>query len=182
MVSDQRKRIFTTRTSIFPKSENLDPVDSAEHVLPNHYHLTSLHVAPNPLPNPMPEEVENQEHNKTVRFTRVKLLRPNETLALGHAYRLVTTQEVVKVLRAKKYAKTKKQQLETLEKLQAGQQKQSSGCDEAEEGKSEKENINHATKHERHRPRTANAAAAAAAALRSKSWRPSLQSISEGVS
>ncbi|KAH0991596.1 hypothetical protein GBA52_003079 [Prunus armeniaca] len=92
------------------------------------------------------EEVESQEHNKTLRFNRVKLLRPNETLALGHAYRLVTTQEVVKVLRAKKYAKTKKQQLETLEKLQARQEKQSSDCDEAEEGKSEKENINHATK------------------------------------
>ncbi|CAL8994328.1 unnamed protein product, partial [Prunus brigantina] len=47
-------------------------------------------------------KVESQEHNKTLRFNRVKLLRPNETLALGHAYRLVTTQEVVKVLRAKK--------------------------------------------------------------------------------
>ncbi|VVA26087.1 PREDICTED: DUF4228 [Prunus dulcis] len=157
------------------------PISASEVMRLNPGHYVSL-IIPLPVSDQHQEEVENQEHNKTVRFTRVKLLRPNETLALGHAYRLVTTQEVVKVLRAKKYAKTKKQQLETLEKLQAGQQKQSSGCDEAEEGKSEKENINHATKHERHRPRTANAAAAAAAALRSKSWRPSLQSISEGVS
>ena len=43
------------------------------------------------IPLPVPDE-ENQPEQKTVRFTRVKLLRPNDTLALGHAYRLVTTQ------------------------------------------------------------------------------------------
>jgi hypothetical protein len=43
------------------------------------------------IPLPMPEE-ENQQEQKTVRFTRVKLLRPSDTLTLGHAYRLVTTQ------------------------------------------------------------------------------------------
>lgn len=35
--------------------------------------------------------VENSD-DRTVRFTRVKLLRPSETLVLGRAYRLVTTQ------------------------------------------------------------------------------------------
>jgi hypothetical protein len=29
---------------------------------------------------------------RTVRLTRVKLLKPKETLLLGHAYRLITTQ------------------------------------------------------------------------------------------
>lgn len=42
------------------------------------------------IPLPLSEEEQNEQ--KTVRFTRVKLLRPNETLTLGHAYRLVTTQ------------------------------------------------------------------------------------------
>ncbi|XP_061994613.1 uncharacterized protein LOC133712531 [Rosa rugosa] len=127
------------------------------------------------------EEIREQKSSGggAVRFTRVKLLRPNETLALGHAYRLVTTQEVMKVLRAKKYAKTKKQQVESLiEKSSqtAVPEKQSSSC-EAED----KENINHATNHERRRPRTASGNAAGAA-MRSKSWRPSLQSISEAAS
>lgn len=35
---------------------------------------------------------ENSENDKTVRYTRVKLLRPTDTLVLGRAYRLVTTQ------------------------------------------------------------------------------------------
>lgn len=35
--------------------------------------------------------LENSD-DRTVRFTRVKLLRPSETLVLGRAYRLVTTQ------------------------------------------------------------------------------------------
>ncbi|KAI3816818.1 hypothetical protein L1987_16523 [Smallanthus sonchifolius] len=47
------------------------------------------------------------EDDKTVRFTRVKLLRPSDTLVLGRAYRLVTTHEVMKVVRAKKHAKMK---------------------------------------------------------------------------
>ncbi|XP_068333900.1 uncharacterized protein [Pyrus communis] len=161
------------------------PISASEVMRLNPGHYVSL-IIPLPVSEQDHEQVaENneEEHGKAVRFTRVKLLRPNETLALGHAYRLVTTQEVKKVLKAKK----KKQQLELLEKLRTGQGKENSGCsgcEEAAEVKSnDKENIKHASKRERHRSRTssANAAAAAAAALRSKSWRPSLQSISEGV-
>ncbi|KAJ8449131.1 LOW QUALITY PROTEIN: hypothetical protein Cgig2_004186 [Carnegiea gigantea] len=44
----------------------------------------------------------------SVRITRVKLLRPTETLALGHVYRLISTQEVMKGLVAKKEAKMRK--------------------------------------------------------------------------
>ena len=45
------------------------------------------------IPLPVSEE-ENQDQN-TVRFTRVKLLRPSDTLALGHAYRLITSQGTI---------------------------------------------------------------------------------------
>ncbi|CAN6727241.1 unnamed protein product [Malus baccata var. baccata] len=159
------------------------PISASEVMRLNPGHYVSL-IIPLPVSEQDHEQVaENheEEHGKAVRFTRVKLLRPNETLALGHAYRLVTAQEVKKVLKAKK----KKQQLELLEKLRTGQGKENSGCEEAaaEVKSDEKENNKHASKRERHRSRTssANAAAAAAAALRSKSWRPSLQSISEGV-
>lgn len=37
-------------------------------------------------------ETDEKSDQKTVRFTRVKLLRPTDTLDLGHAYRLVTSQ------------------------------------------------------------------------------------------
>ncbi|EOA38626.1 hypothetical protein CARUB_v10010489mg [Capsella rubella] len=56
---------------------------------------------------------EDKKQRKAVRFTRVQLLRPTENLVLGHAYRLITSQEVMKVLREKKCAKTKKHQIET---------------------------------------------------------------------
>jgi len=64
------------------------PVTASEVMKTNPGHYVSLIM---PLP-PQPQE-QNQEQ-KTVRFTRVKLLRPNETLNLGHAYRLITNQGI----------------------------------------------------------------------------------------
>lgn len=43
------------------------------------------------IPLPIPQDHDTPD-NKTVRFTRVKLLRPTDTLVLGHAYRLITSQ------------------------------------------------------------------------------------------
>lgn len=64
------------------------PISASEVMRLNPGHYVSLII-----PLPVSEEDQNNEHDKkTVRFTRVKLLRPNETLTLGHAYRLVTTQ------------------------------------------------------------------------------------------
>lgn len=64
------------------------PISASEVMRLNPGHYVSLII-----PLPVAEEDQNNEHEKkTVRFTRVKLLRPNETLTLGHAYRLVTTQ------------------------------------------------------------------------------------------
>ncbi|KAJ8563086.1 hypothetical protein K7X08_031538 [Anisodus acutangulus] len=114
--------------------------------------------------------------DKTVRFTRVKLLRPSDTLVLGRAYRLVTTQEVMKILRAKKHGKmTKKQQ-----ELQGNTENQRSSC-ELEARNSEPDKSYQAiNKHERQRQRPGMTNSAAAA--RSKSWRPTLDSISEFTS
>lgn len=47
------------------------------------------------IPLPLSEDDQQGQQPKTVRFTRVKLLRPNDTLNLGHAYRLITTQGVL---------------------------------------------------------------------------------------
>ncbi|PON98886.1 D-ribose-binding periplasmic protein [Trema orientale] len=150
-------------------------ISASEVMRLNPGHYVSLII---PLPASDQDNKENQQQDqKTVRFTRVKLLRPNETLALGHAYRLVTTQEVMKVLRAKKYAKAKKQQLESIEKSDsAPKNNQSSSCDP--QGKSEKM-TSQATKPEGHRQRMSSTNAST---VRSKSWRPSLHSISEAGS
>ncbi|PPD92528.1 hypothetical protein GOBAR_DD10522 [Gossypium barbadense] len=133
------------------------PILASEVMRMNPGHYVSLII---PLP---PSEDANQD-NKAVRFTRVKLLRPSDTLALGHAYRLVTSQEVMEVLKAKKYAKTTRQHLESSEKLQH------------EQGNNRSSESYQVTKHERRRPRTSPANTAA---MSSKSWQPSLQSISE---
>ncbi|KAL8267455.1 hypothetical protein R6Q59_004799 [Mikania micrantha] len=125
---------------------------------PGHY--VSLII---PLPGP---ENQDDSGNKTVRFTRVKLLRPSDTLVLGRAYRLVTSHEVTKVLRAKRMAKMKKERPETMaEKEVHGDEEPTSAL----------ENTRQVMVHERTiRQRSGSFS-------RSKSWRPSLQSISEAA-
>lgn len=150
------------------------PVTASEVMRTNPGHYVSLII---PLPAASGEE--NQEQ-KTVQFTRVKLLRSSDTLALGHAYRLVPTQEVMKVLKAKRYAKMKRQQAESVEKSQTAPEQSSSDSEAAK--KSDVENNCQVIEHQNHqRPRTTSVNNAAAVS-RSKSWRPSLQSISEAAS
>uniref|UniRef100_A0A5B7CAJ9 Serine/threonine-protein kinase TAO3 n=1 Tax=Davidia involucrata TaxID=16924 RepID=A0A5B7CAJ9_DAVIN len=147
------------------------PVSVSEVMKMNPGHYVSLII-------PLPISGQENTDDKTVRFTRVKLLRPSDTLVLGHAYRLITSQEVMKVLRAKKYAKMKKNQPESAEKLQGDAEKQSSSC-QAEAGGSELEKTSQAMRQERLQQRPGSAKFTAA---RSKSWRSSLQSISEAGS
>ncbi|CAA7035004.1 unnamed protein product [Microthlaspi erraticum] len=44
----------------------------------------------------------------SLRVTRIKLLRPSDNLLLGHVYRLISSEEVMRGLRAKKSEKMKK--------------------------------------------------------------------------
>ncbi|KAG5520978.1 hypothetical protein RHGRI_033512 [Rhododendron griersonianum] len=128
-------------------------VSASEVMKLNPGHYVSLII---PLPEASDEEKTTE---KTVKFTRVKLLRPSDTLVLGRAYRLVTSQE-------------------SSEKLEMDPEKQSSNA-EAGGGKSELEKTSQAMRHERHRQRTGSTNSAAA---RARSWRPSLNSISESGS
>ncbi|KAK8693046.1 hypothetical protein V6N13_070645 [Hibiscus sabdariffa] len=96
----------------------------------------------------------HQTNANPVRLTRIKLLRSTDTLLLGHVYRLITAQEVTKGLSAKKHAKMKQNQ---------------ESAPAAQRSEPDKE-----SKQERQRP--SNSAA------RSKTWQPSLQSISEATS
>ncbi|PIN24942.1 hypothetical protein CDL12_02330 [Handroanthus impetiginosus] len=146
------------------------PVAASEVMKMNPGHYVSL-IIPLPISD---GEQQNPDEKKTVRFTRVKLLRPTDTLVLGRAYRLVTTQEVMKVLRAKKHAKMKRNyQSESGENLQTSSKKESTCSESAVEKK------NQATKESRHKQRSGSTNLAAG---KPKSWRPSLQSISESAS
>ncbi|GLT72734.1 hypothetical protein SLA2020_446410 [Shorea laevis] len=114
---------------------------------------------------------KNSSNNNQVRVTRIKLLRPTDTLVLGQVYRLITTQEVMKGLWAKKQAKMKKNQSESGEKP---------------ERRSELEKDNHVSKHERHRSSrtttTTSSSSTNSATARPRTWQPSLHSISEAAS
>ncbi|XP_021908801.1 uncharacterized protein LOC110822876 [Carica papaya] len=146
------------------------PVTVSEVMRANPGHYVSLII---PLPVSQSEQETQDQEQKTIRYTRVKLLRPTDTLALGHAYRLITSQEVMKVLHAKKHAKMKKQS-ESVRKQQSTTDEQSSSDQAAQNSSMEK--AHQPQKQERHRPRTASTNTAS---TRPKSWRPSLQSISE---
>ncbi|CAA0818299.1 Unknown protein [Striga hermonthica] len=122
------------------------PVTASEVMKTNPGHYVSIII-------PFPDSSENPNESKTVRYTRVKLLRPHDILVLGRAYRLVTTQEVMKVVNAKKQAKIKKNEPESRPEKQ-----RSSSQAEAE---------NDHTVTRQGKPR---------------SWRPSLHSISESGS
>ncbi|KAK1381458.1 Tetratricopeptide repeat protein like [Heracleum sosnowskyi] len=124
------------------------------------------------IPLPVEGEENLKEKEKTVQFTRVKLLRPSDRLVLGKAYRLVTSQEVMRVLREKKYAKMNR----NLREMDT--EDQNSSC-EAEARSSGAERPTQAMVNEGQRQRQGSANIAVA---RSKSWRPSLQSISEAAS
>lgn len=143
------------------------PVTASEVMKMNPGHYVSLII-------PLPLNQEENHQEKKVRFTRVKLLRSTDTLVLGRAYRLITTQEVMKVLRAKKNGKMRKNQLESTET----EAKQSS-VRETEEKTSDSEKSNEGGKTERNRQSMTPMNSASA---RLKSWRPSLQSISESAS
>ncbi|XP_057251419.1 uncharacterized protein LOC104897446 isoform X2 [Beta vulgaris subsp. vulgaris] len=118
---------------------------------PGHY--VSLII---PIPLSDDEAGATAGKKKTVRYTR--------------AYRLVTSQEVKKVLMAKKLAKAQMN-----EKKSGSEKLQTSEGKEREEKRQESEENDQGSDHERKRltSRSMNS--------RSKTWRPSLQSISEAT-
>ncbi|XP_066394220.1 uncharacterized protein [Miscanthus floridulus] len=93
------------------------------------------------------------------KITRVKLLKPKDTLLLGQVYRLITAQEVTKALRARKNEKM--QRCEAI-RHQHEQLRRGDGADQSssnQDGRQDKD---------RHRGR-------------GRHWQPALQSISEAA-
>ncbi|CBI15076.3 hypothetical protein AAG906_001229 [Vitis piasezkii] len=122
----------------------------------------------------------------SVRITRVKLLRPTDTLVLGQVYRLITAEEVMKALWAKKYAKMKKTQAASADMAGRVNEKLGGGLEftvRRSEMEKNHQMARHERGHERGRGRTAAASAGAnSATARPRTWQPSLHSILEGGS
>ncbi|KAK9925834.1 hypothetical protein M0R45_023099 [Rubus argutus] len=133
------------------------------------------------------EKKSTTNTTSSVRITRIKLLRPTDTLVLGQVYRLITTQEVMKGLWAKKQAKGKRSnqfEPQTAERLQ-----RETAVAGSRRSELDKDNNQVMTKNERHhRPRTSTSSSGStsssqsAATARPRTWQPSLQSISEAAS
>ncbi|XP_059290900.1 uncharacterized protein LOC132044441 [Lycium ferocissimum] len=114
--------------------------------------------------------VTNTGTNVPVRITRIKLLKPTDTLVLGHVYRLITTQEVMKGLWAKKYSKMKQQQLDLGDK--STEKSMNSQSKNELVRRSELDNSKQ-VKQEKHRSSTG---------AKPRTWHPKLHSISEATS
>ncbi|XP_047958399.1 uncharacterized protein LOC125203926 [Salvia hispanica] len=107
-----------------------------------------------------------------LRVTRIKLLRHTDSLLLGHVYRLLTSQEVMKGLLAKKQAKMHQKNGNVAEI-----NTNISDC-EALGRKKDDVNKNTSTNNqERHRSRSNTQVNSVAS--KSRAWHPALMSISE---
>ncbi|XP_066319464.1 uncharacterized protein [Miscanthus floridulus] len=107
---------------------------------------------------------------RTVRLTRVKLLKPKETLLLGHVYRLITTQEVTKAVQARKEEKQRKAQQQLLESRQGTPR----GAAEEDDDEAALDASLDQLARQDNGSRSSSA--------RHRQWRPSLQSIDEATS
>uniref|UniRef100_A0A0D9X7W6 DUF4228 domain-containing protein n=1 Tax=Leersia perrieri TaxID=77586 RepID=A0A0D9X7W6_9ORYZ len=98
------------------------------------------------------------------KITKIKLLKPKETLLLGQVYRLVTSQEVTKALQARRQEKMRRCK-DVTDSTAAGEEEQRRPTDHQERKPPEKD---------RHRNGGSGG--------RGRNWRPALQSISEAAS
>ncbi|CAL5043582.1 unnamed protein product [Urochloa decumbens] len=114
---------------------------------------------------------QQPEQRGAARVTRVKLLKPRDTLALGQAYRLITVAEVSKALQAKKEEKTRRAQQLVLQPKHAGA---------GEDSRPPPQQLVDASLHQQDRDaHRSNPSSAAHSGVRHRHWRPSLHSIAE---
>ncbi|KAJ1258762.1 hypothetical protein BS78_10G100500 [Paspalum vaginatum] len=112
------------------------------------------------------------------RVTRVKLLKPRDTLLLGQAYRLITVAEVTRAMQAKKDEKTRRaqqqQQLVVVQppKDDGGRTAGSGGGDDGSRTTTQQPVDSSLHQDDRDKPSSAGA-------RHHRYWRPSLHSIAE---
>ncbi|KAG6584235.1 hypothetical protein SDJN02_18796, partial [Cucurbita argyrosperma subsp. argyrosperma] len=145
------------------------PVNAGEIMKSNPGHYVALLISTKICPSKSTagdrrrhQDIQTNTTNfNSVRLTRIKLLKPTDSLVLGQIYRLVTNQDVLQGLKAKQEAKMKRNSMDfegkdgNLEKGSEGEMNQGMKC-------------------EKNR--------AVSSAAKSRGWQPSLQSISEAGS
>ncbi|KAI7728033.1 hypothetical protein M8C21_007380 [Ambrosia artemisiifolia] len=107
-----------------------------------------------------------------LRITRIKLLRPTESLTVGHIYRLITTQEVMKGLMAKKNGKVS----DYMKKPVPVATEELAGKNIPAAIRSNQSERTHQQMKRSEKDRKT------AAAMKARGWHPSLNSISEASS
>ncbi|OEL16151.1 hypothetical protein BAE44_0022830 [Dichanthelium oligosanthes] len=140
---------------------------------PGHYVALVTHRA-DAAADGKPQPQEGQR-GAAPRVTRVKLLKPRDTLALGQAYRLITVAEVTKALQAKKEEKTRREQQQQLVLLQP---KHAGARAASGEDSQTQQLVDDSLDQDRDNHRS-NPGSAAHSGARHRHWRPSLHSIAE---
>ncbi|XP_062195041.1 uncharacterized protein LOC133898380 [Phragmites australis] len=110
------------------------------------------------------------------KITKVKLLKPKDTLLLGKVYRLITSQEVAKAIQARRQEKMRR-----CEEVMDDRRRRQSQPGHA--GAAGCEKLGQSTDQERKQPeKDRHRSGTASGGGRGRHWRPSLQSISESAS
>ncbi|KFK28017.1 hypothetical protein AALP_AA8G460700 [Arabis alpina] len=113
-------------------------------------------------------------HGGSLRVTRIKLLRPDDNLLLGHVYRLITSDEVMRGIRAKKSEKMKKIHGD----FSVGEDEINNSLTLRPESSSDKDTQRRMHEKQRGMMMMMNTGAT----NKARTWQPSLQSISESTS
>ncbi|CAM0906698.1 unnamed protein product [Alopecurus aequalis] len=110
--------------------------------------------------------------------TKVKLLKPKDTLLLGQVYRLITSQEVTKAVQARKEEKRRSCD-EVIEQQRPRLHRRRQPPRPRDEAASTNDERRHSTDHQERKRLEKDGHRSIAGGGRGRHWRPSLQSITE---
>ncbi|CAN6201961.1 unnamed protein product [Urochloa humidicola] len=146
---------------------------------PGHYValVTSHRAAAAGGGKPQQQPEEQERRGGAARVTRVKLLKPRDTLALGQAYRLITVAEVTKALQAKKEEKTRRAQQQQRQQLVLLQPKHAAAGEDSRPPPPEL--VDASLDQQDRDTHRSNPSSATHSGARHRHWRPSLHSIAE---
>ncbi|KAJ0804528.1 hypothetical protein HanPI659440_Chr02g0039071 [Helianthus annuus] len=148
-------------------------ISAAEVMKLNPGHYVALLLTTTLYSSRPPPSTATTTHAHPLRITRIKLLRPTDNLTVGHIYRLITTQEVMKGLMAKKNGKVSDYVNKPVP-VPAGELAGTNVTAAVRSNQSER--THHQMKRSEKDRRTT------AAAMKPRGWHPSLNSISEASS
>ncbi|KAL5220037.1 hypothetical protein ABZP36_024750 [Zizania latifolia] len=139
--------------------------------------------------HPAAADAENGSGGAPPKITKIKLLKPKETLLLGQVYRLVTSQEVTKALQARRQEKMRRckeatdhHQTPPPPPHHRQQQPPRGDSAAAAAGEEQRRSIDHQERKRAEKDRHRSIGGSGSGSGRGRNWQPSLQSISESAS